>query len=612
MSMEEGGSALEFDRESDEGKEMSDAGCDYEYCSDGGDDCAEDDENYTFEDDEHETVYVRNYSGIHFDGNLHDMMREPGKNALYPVYKQLSEHCLVDIQENFYCAMLTIGVKDQILMVQINFPQTEPYFPTAPPRIDLQSKFRAPNEKFNLLFNCHPQLLSSQWNFCTDVVQIIRDLIQLTELYLVDTVDDDYYSGAGAQRLIIKIIRQNMLDVTSLFPDTQHNKLPSFGIVREKQETTAAKGNPKGTGYSAGFSGNLSTKAWDVSAHTMAKLEGVLELTKKVQEEIKLAEAGCSTAVDPMLIDSVYFIFSHTISRTITMEEFFRNLAFYDLVLDCLLPLPAPSSHIAPIQSLMKLYTTVTGGRVGDALEENEKTVIAKLKVLYERLNQSASTTPRACTPADAGATAYKEHAMVIDQESADGNSSCRTLSASASKKRHFNGTDASSTAATEAQSELESGVTSPDASSKSASSWWSSASSLAKSVTKAAVAVPTASSPNLELRNVAEFTRVVELEDAFATHKYASDMTGLFSARLNAKWFRRLHMELESMPESLPDNVIVFSGMSCSQPNLMKILMFPESPDTPYCGGCFEFDAFLSADYPAQPPKVNLITTGK
>lgn len=65
-------------------------------------------------------------------------------------------------------------------------------------------------------------------------------------------------------------------------------------------------------------------------------------------------------------------------------------------------------------------------------------------------------------------------------------------------------------------------------------------------------------------------------------------------------------------MPESLPSNVIVFSGMQCSQPNLLKILMFPESPDTPYCGGCFEFDAFIPLEYPAVPPKCNLITTGE
>ena len=65
-------------------------------------------------------------------------------------------------------------------------------------------------------------------------------------------------------------------------------------------------------------------------------------------------------------------------------------------------------------------------------------------------------------------------------------------------------------------------------------------------------------------------------------------------------------------MPESLPSNVIVFSGMQCSQPNLLKILMFPESPDTPYCGGCFEFDVFIPLEYPAVPPKCNLITTGE
>ena len=80
----------------------------------------------------------------------------------------------------------------------------------------------------------------------------------------------------------------------------------------------------------------------------------------------------------------------------------------------------------------------------------------------------------------------------------------------------------------------------------------------------------------------------------------------------MNAKWLRRLYIELGTMPESLPENVLVFTGTQCSQPNLMKIIMFPESRDCPYCGGGFVFDVFIPSDYPAVPPKVNLITTGK
>ena len=65
-------------------------------------------------------------------------------------------------------------------------------------------------------------------------------------------------------------------------------------------------------------------------------------------------------------------------------------------------------------------------------------------------------------------------------------------------------------------------------------------------------------------------------------------------------------------MPESLPNNVIVFTGINVSQPCLMKVLMFPECEDTPYCGGCFEFDVFIPAEYPVVSPKVLLVTTGK
>ncbi len=39
---------------------------------------------------------------------------------------------------------------------------------------------------------------------------------------------------------------------------------------------------------------------------------------------------------------------------------------------------------------------------------------------------------------------------------------------------------------------------------------------------------------------------------------------------------------------------------------------MFPESVDTPYCGGCFEFDVFIPSDYPASSPKCKLVTTGE
>jgi ubiquitin-protein ligase len=566
--MEEDDNNTDFDRDSG-GMETGgedDNQSDYSYHEDQEDG---DEDNYQYEDDERVDTYVKSYIGMQFDGNMHAMLQAPGKSALYPVYKQLSEICLVDISPDFYSALLTIGVKDQVIMLTIKFPEKAPFFPNAPPSLELQSRFLYPNERFNILFNCHPLLLGAQWNFCTDIVQIVRDLIQVAETSVVDTLDEDFDAGAGVQRKIIKMLHQNTLDITSLFPDSQKNKLPSFGILREAAATASKETRPRGTGYSSGHGDTRDTK-WDVVSHTTAKLDGLLELTKKVQEDIRKAEAR-GAQVDPILVDAVYFIFSHTVSRTVTMEEFFRHLPFYDLVIESLLPLPPPSEHIAPVQSLLKLYQAIVSGRLSESLEPAELVVLNKLKVLNDRLQKSAQTS----TGSSSDAADRKTSPRGSQAKDAGEASAGRAVSAGGSKKRHLSGTDAKPSAE-------ESSVGDSKACASSSSS----------------------------MLSVSAIPRVVELEDAFEVHKYASDMKGI--AHMNAKWYRRQHMELGTMPESLPDNVIVFSGMQCSQPNLMKILMFPESPDTPYCGGCFLFDAFVPTDYPNNPPKVNLITTGE
>jgi len=548
MSMEEDEVGTDFDGESgsrmqddaEDDQDFDDNNSDYAY--DEGDDGDDHDENYTFEDEDNEPQYAKTYSGIQFEGNLNEMMKEPAKNALYPVYKQLSEICMVDIQDNFFSALLTIGVKDQILMVSINFPEKEPFFPNAPPRIDLQSKFKAPNEKYNILFNCHPQLLSTQWNFCTDVVQVVRDLVQLAQQYVVDTMDDDYYSGQGVQRLIIKMIRQNLLDITALFPDTAASKLPSFGILRETSSSKDTKGTrPKGVGYSS-HTGDGVSKHWDVSAHTAAKLDGIQDLTQKVQQEIKAA-ASKGTSVDPMIIDSVYFIYSHTISRTVTMEEFFRNLAFYDIVLDSLIPLPPPSAHIVPIQSLMKLYVVITNGRMSGSLEENEKVVVAKLKVLYDRLNESFQGE---------GGAKSGDGDLVVEGDATTNTgstSSAATTSAplevegrtrSSAKKRQLaaNGTDDTNTTATTTTAGR--GFIS-SLFGTSASVTPSTTTTTTSNAKPSSTATPTSSAKGGMLR-VEDIPRVVELEEGFVKHKYASDMSGV--GHVNAKWYRRQHME--------------------------------------------------------------------
>jgi len=567
MSMEEDEVGTDFDGESgsrmndyqeDEDQGYDDNNSDYAYDEDGDGE----DEQYAFEDeDTHPAQYIKAYTGIQFEGNLHEMMKDSGKNALYPVYKQLSELCLVDIQEDFFSAMLTIGVKDQILMVSITFPQKEPMFPNAPPQIDLQSKFKPPNEKYNLLFNCHPQLLSTQWNFCTDIVQIIRDLIELASQYVVDTVDDDYYTGKGVQRLIIKMIRHNLLDITSLFPDTAASKLPSFGILRDPVTSKETKGTkPKGVGYSS-HTGDGVSKHWDVSAHITAKLDGIQEITEKVQAEIVRAAAKGNT-VDPMIIDSVYFIYSHTISRTVTMEEFFRNLSFYDLVLDCLLPLPPPSGHIVPIQSLMKLYVQISSGRIAQSLEVNEKEIVDKLKVLYDRLNASfqgevhadgATSSSSSSSMKNNSATEGAAGAEMCVSPVAGEDERERLTRSSSAKKRHLNNTDepsldttttttTSTTTSAAPRTFMQSLFGSSKNSTNSSSNLTNSSTSLTPTINFTTTGKPSTNEAEA-LLSIQEIPRVVELEAAFVTHKYASDMRSV--GHVNAKWYRRQHMEL-------------------------------------------------------------------
>lgn len=103
--------------------------------------------------------------------------------------------------------------------------------------------------------------------------------------------------------------------------------------------------------------------------------------------------------------------------------------------------------------------------------------------------------------------------------------------------------------------------------------------------------------------------SKVVMPEEMFTSHLFLNEMKTV--NHLPSTWYKKVFTELATMRESLPHNVTIFSGVNCSQPCLMKMLMFPESMDSPYCGACFEFDAYIPHDYPHVPPKVLLVTTG-
>jgi baculoviral IAP repeat-containing protein 6 len=79
-----------------------------------------------------------------------------------------------------------------------------------------------------------------------------------------------------------------------------------------------------------------------------------------------------------------------------------------------------------------------------------------------------------------------------------------------------------------------------------------------------------------------------------------------------NAKQIRRVAKESAGLAALLPltpsSSVFVRVDQACT--SLWRALITgPEG--TPYAGGCFIFDFFFPSGYPAQPPRVTLLTTG-
>ena len=98
-----------------------------------------------------------------------------------------------------------------------------------------------------------------------------------------------------------------------------------------------------------------------------------------------------------------------------------------------------------------------------------------------------------------------------------------------------------------------------------------------------------------------------------YDSHLYASaiqeDMLGKDS-RTRA---RRVNRELKSLKTSLP---LHFGSSVCLRVDLTRafvcrvLIMAPSR--TPYDSGCFLIDVYYPPDYPAAPPKMSLVTTGK
>ena len=73
-----------------------------------------------------------------------------------------------------------------------------------------------------------------------------------------------------------------------------------------------------------------------------------------------------------------------------------------------------------------------------------------------------------------------------------------------------------------------------------------------------------------------------------------------------------RLAQELADLSNALPyeHTNAIFVRVDSQRVDMMKALICGAS-NTPYAHGCYEYDIFCDNNYPREPPKMNLITTG-
>ncbi len=126
-----------------------------------------------------------------------------------------------------------------------------------------------------------------------------------------------------------------------------------------------------GTGYS---SGGIAT--WNFANHHLLKIDNLKTL---------LATFETISKVDVWVIDTIYYILNNVISPTITLDEFFRNVEYYSIVISAVVALPNPSLHILPSVGLMRLYEDVEKSKIRSTLEPDELVIINKLEVIYQR-----------------------------------------------------------------------------------------------------------------------------------------------------------------------------------------------------------------------------------
>ncbi len=106
----------------------------------------------------------------------------------------------------------------------------------------------------------------------------------------------------------------------------------------------------------------------------------------------------------------------------------------------------------------------------------------------------------------------------------------------------------------------------------------------------------------SLENIEVASDEKVFFVDD-FDCHVFKSSVS-----LVRPKFVKRVMSEIDALRDAVKD----FHGyiaISESNIQLMKFMLIPDY-DTPYGGGYFEFDVFITGDYPSSPPKVKFLTT--
>jgi len=98
--------------------------------------------------------------------------------------------------------------------------------------------------------------------------------------------------------------------------------------------------------------------------------------------------------------------------------------------------------------------------------------------------------------------------------------------------------------------------------------------------------------------------TDKITIIENFKSHSFNTEVFN----KINNKFIKRVHAELDNIKESLKDYPIFIIGTEQNM-HLYKVLFVPEY-DTPYAGGYYEFDLYISSDYPNTVPKMRFLTT--